>query len=281
MSDWFGTRSSIPAITAGLDLEMPGPTIFRSAKLIEDVENGLVDIKHINDRVSNVLRLVERTKASHSTKPEESLYDEDANRLAKEIATEGIVLVQNRKTVLPLRKSARVAVIGSAGVSPPMNGGGSAAAPPQYIQKPIECIRKIATPESISYAAGVKVHATVPVVPQEQIYARNGEHGIDVRYLNDGVESPILEEYQESPHVIMLGRIKPGLKSEGFSYEISTTLVPRTTGTHTIGIQATGSFVLKVNGNDVSRTNKNCERKLICADPVPNYDRSYGRELSL
>lgn len=62
---------------------------------------------------------------------------------------------------------------------------------------------------------------------------------------------PIIEEYQQMPQVVMLGRIKPGLKAEGFHNEMSTTLIPNTTGLHTIGIQATGFFVLKVNGKDV------------------------------
>jgi beta-glucosidase len=28
MSDWFATHSTAPALNAGLDLEMPGPTRF-------------------------------------------------------------------------------------------------------------------------------------------------------------------------------------------------------------------------------------------------------------
>ena len=253
MSDWYGTHSDIPALEAGLDLEMPGPSVFRGAQLVKNVQNGTVDEKLVDQRLANVLRLIERTAESHSTEPEKSLEDISGNSLAKEIGSEGIVLLQNRKSVLPLHTDRKLAVIGSAATMAPITGGGSAAAPPQYLQRPIDSIKALHShPEFVKGSGGVKVHATVPICAGQQIFARNGEHGVDVSYFNDGVEMPIIEEFQKIPQVVMLGRVKTGLKAEGFHYEISTTLIPSTTGQHTIGIQATGSFLLKINGKDVS-----------------------------
>ncbi|KFY90715.1 hypothetical protein V500_05004 [Pseudogymnoascus sp. VKM F-4518 (FW-2643)] len=252
MSDWYGTNSDIAALKAGLDLEMPGPSVFRGASLVENVQNGTVDEKLVDQRLASVLRLIGRTAESHSTEPEKSLDDKSGNNLAKEIGTEGIVLLQNRKSVLPLQRTQKLAVIGSAATTPPISGGGSAAAPPQYLQRPIDSIKALHSyPESVKCSGGVKVHATIPVCAEEHIFARNGEHGVDVSYFNDGIEIPITEEFQKLPQVVMLGRIKPGLKAEGFHYEMSTTLIPTTTGLHTIGIQATGSFLLTINGKDV------------------------------
>ncbi|KAL5347515.1 hypothetical protein ACLOAV_007827 [Pseudogymnoascus australis] len=252
MSDWYGTNSEIAALEAGLDLEMPGPSVFRGASLVKNVQNGTVDEKLVDQRAANVLRLIERTAESHSMKPERSLDDESGNCLAKEIGTEGIVLLQNRKSVLPLQKTQKLAVIGSAATTPPISGGGSAAAPPQYLQRPIDSIKALhSDPELVKGSRGVKVHVTIPICAEEQMFARNGEHGVDVSYFNDGLEMPIIEEFQKTPRIVMLGRIKPGLKAEGFHYEMSTTLIPTTSGLHTIGIQATGSFLLKVNGKDV------------------------------
>ncbi|KFY06619.1 hypothetical protein V492_07910 [Pseudogymnoascus sp. VKM F-4246] len=252
MSDWYGTNSEIPALKAGLDLEMPGPSVFRGASLVKHVQDGTVDKELIDQRLASVLRLIKRTEESHSTEPEKSLDDRSGNSLAKEIGTEGIVLLQNRKSVLPLQGNQKLAVIGSAATTPPISGGGSAAAPPQYFQRPIDSIRALhSNPELVKSSGGVKVHATIPICAEDHIYARNGEHGVDVRYFNNGVGMPVIEEFQKLPQVIMLGRIKPGLKAEGFNYEMSTTLIPTTTGLHTIGIQATGSFVLTVNGKDV------------------------------
>lgn len=253
MSDWYGTNSETGALKAGLDLEMPGPSVFRGASLVKNVQNGTVDEKLVDQRLANVLRLIERTAESHSTEPEKSLDDESGNCLAKEIGTEGIVLLQNRKSVLPLQKTQKLAVIGSAATTPPISGGGSASAPPQYLQRPIDSIKALHShPEFVKGSEGVKVHVTIPTCAEERMFARNGEHGVDVSYFNDGIETPVTKEFQKIPRVVMLGRIKPGLKAEGFHYEMSTTVIPTTTGLHTIGIHATGSFLLTVNGKEVS-----------------------------
>ena len=42
ISDWFGTRSTIEAANAGLDLEMPGPPRMFGERLAEAVRNGQV-----------------------------------------------------------------------------------------------------------------------------------------------------------------------------------------------------------------------------------------------
>ena len=40
VSDWFATHSTAPALRAGLDLEMPGPSRFRGERLLEAVRAG-------------------------------------------------------------------------------------------------------------------------------------------------------------------------------------------------------------------------------------------------
>jgi beta-glucosidase len=40
MSDWVGTYSTVEAINAGLDLEMPGPTKSRGQLLLDVVQEG-------------------------------------------------------------------------------------------------------------------------------------------------------------------------------------------------------------------------------------------------
>ena len=65
MSDWYGTYTSDTAIRAGLDIEMPGPTKFRSlSEILHMVVSKELHIKHINDRVRNVLKLVQFAQGS-------------------------------------------------------------------------------------------------------------------------------------------------------------------------------------------------------------------------
>ena len=47
MSDWFGLHSTVEALAAGLDLEMPGPTRFRGQALLDAVERGDVTVEHV------------------------------------------------------------------------------------------------------------------------------------------------------------------------------------------------------------------------------------------
>ncbi|KAG4434621.1 hypothetical protein IFR05_009885 [Cadophora sp. M221] len=256
MSDWYGTRSGVPALEAGLDLEMPGPTIHRSSLILEKVKSGELDISVLNQRAAKVLELVKQTKKSYSEseKEETSLVDEAANLLARQVATEGIVLLQNRKSVLPLRKFQRLAVIGSQATTPSISGGGSAAAPPQYTQRPLDSIRALsADPENIQTTKGVKIHNVIPTIPVSQIFAKDGSNGINVRYFNNGSDQPVIDEIHPAPAAVMFGRLRDELKAEAFHYEISTTVIPKTTGLHTIGARTTGSCVVKVNGKEVAQ----------------------------
>ena len=58
MSDWFGSHATAPTVSAGLDLEMPGPSRDLGAKLIAAVEAGEVSAQLVRERVLNVLRLM-------------------------------------------------------------------------------------------------------------------------------------------------------------------------------------------------------------------------------
>ena len=63
MSDWFGSRSTAPTVSAGLDLEMPGPTRDRGDKLVAAVAAGDVSRETGAARALNMLRLMDRTGA--------------------------------------------------------------------------------------------------------------------------------------------------------------------------------------------------------------------------
>ena len=106
-------------------------------------------------------------------------------------------------------------------------------------------------PDLVQEAPGVRIHNVIPMIPKEQIFARDGSNGINVRYFNDGSDKPIIDEIHPHPQAMMFGRLREGIKAEGFHYEISTTLIPKTTGLHTIGARTTGSCVVKVNGKEV------------------------------
>ncbi|KAJ2967265.1 hypothetical protein NQ176_g9743 [Zarea fungicola] len=63
MSDWYGTYSTNDAITAGLDLEMPGPSRFRGEALQFNASTGKPFIHHIDARVRALLQLVKKVSS--------------------------------------------------------------------------------------------------------------------------------------------------------------------------------------------------------------------------
>ncbi|KAL4748228.1 hypothetical protein BDW72DRAFT_205812 [Aspergillus terricola var. indicus] len=255
ISDWFATKSTAASVNAGLDLEMPGQTVFRGERLVDAVQRGLVDEQRVDESAARVLALIEATRDSQSGEPERSELRPETSSLALRIASEGVVLLKNEHHVLPLdmRCAPRIAVIGVPAAEPVISGGGSASAPPQFIQRPLECIRTAhPVPSLVEYVRGVKTNRIVPTVRLVQTRSQSGEPGFDIAYFNQGCDVPVYTEHQKVPVVAMVRDLKPGLEATGFRYEISTTITPATTGVHTLAARVTGAFSLLVNDNVVA-----------------------------
>ncbi|KPM40554.1 Beta-glucosidase B [Neonectria ditissima] len=253
MSDWFGTRSTVQAIKAGLDLEMPFP-IFRGKKLLKAIESGEVSEQTIDARVAKVLQLRNKTRPSHGEGPETSKITEESNAIAREAASEGVVLLKNSNNTLPLDVSGalKIAVIGEYGQRPILTGGGSASCKPQYRQIPHELLREAhKSLENVQYSAGVRTRVFVPMAESDILTAQSGQKGVDVSYFNDDSTEPLLTETLDIARVFMLGDYEKGLKMPGSRLEMSTSLVPKSTGTHLLAVRHSGAFSLKIDGAEV------------------------------
>ena len=105
MSDWGGTYSVSDAVNNGLDLEMPGPSNWRGARLLQAAQTGEAKAEAIDDAVRRMLRLIARTGAQMGDMDRpEKIHDDPAHRaLIRQAAAEGMVLLKNAGHVLPLR----------------------------------------------------------------------------------------------------------------------------------------------------------------------------------
>jgi beta-glucosidase len=255
MSDWYGTKSTTEALDAGLDLEMPGPSVFRGSKLMDAVKRKDISEEALDSAVANVLTMIDRTNPSHSDKEEETLICDSTSAMALRAASEGIVLLKNDNNILPLDMSGnlKVALIGAAATNPSITGGGSACAKPQYVHTPLNCFQDACNdPKQVSFAHGVNAHYVVPLMPVNMMKSREGLPGVTVDYFLDGSDSPVYSENSEQPVVVMLGRLKPGLTQTGFHFIMETTITANQSGNHTLAVQATGEFTLCVDGIEVS-----------------------------
>ncbi|KAF4552548.1 Glycosyl hydrolase family 3 C-terminal domain-containing protein 8 [Elsinoe fawcettii] len=250
MSDWYGTHS-VGALTSGLDLEMPGPSVHRGNRLIKAIGDGDINMADVDEAVDRVLTMIDRTTTSHSDLEERTIISEETNIMARQVASEGMVLLKNDHSTLPLdmRTAPKIAVIGDPAINPTISGGGSACAQPQYLQRPFDCI-KAAHPLSnmVKYAAGVNPKHCIPMLSSSMLHLPGNARGVLVEYFNSANTDAVFSEVLKIPQVVMLGRLKPGLNQSGFHYRMTTYIVPETSGLHTIGVQVTGAFSLRCDG---------------------------------
>lgn len=128
VSDWFGTHSLAPAVTAGLDMEMPGSPHFSGMR--EAIAAGSVTQARLDDMVHRIVRAVFAV-GLYDDPVSPGTVDAAANlAVAQAVAEQGTVLLQNRG-VLPLPPGlGSIAVIGPRADVGVLSGGGSADVTP-------------------------------------------------------------------------------------------------------------------------------------------------------
>ncbi|WP_226482843.1 beta-glucosidase family protein [Natrinema amylolyticum] len=159
VSDWWGTRSTVEAALAGLDIEMPGveleaylpdeadddadgpddedgelppipdvPAYF-GEPLREAIESGAVDESILDEKISRLLRLMESVGRFEDDEHEGELDTPEHRQLAREIAVDGTVMLTN-DGALPLDESDSIALIGPNADAAKLGGGGSSEVSP-------------------------------------------------------------------------------------------------------------------------------------------------------
>jgi beta-glucosidase len=149
VSDWGAVYHRVPALLAGLDLEMP-PALGRSPEaVVAAVESGEVPAEVLDARVRRVLELV--AKGMPVLELDESFDAEAHHALARAAAAESIVLLTN-DGLLPLAPDARIAVVGEFARTPRFQGAGSSQVNPTRVDSLLEQLR--AARGEVSFAPG-------------------------------------------------------------------------------------------------------------------------------
>lgn len=241
MSDWFGSRTCAPTVNAGLDLEMPGPTRDRGARLVKAVEAGEVSREVVRERALNMLRLMERTGALDDHRPfEERAEDRPEHRaLIRRAGASGTVLLKN-DGMLPLANPQRIAVIGPNAKVAQIMGGGSAQLNPHYRVSPWDGLVARLGADRLTYAQGCMNHRWEPLV--ENVTAQF--------YANETLDGdPVHTEPMETSVAFWLegaggGKVDP----EHFSARVTGSFTADETGPHSFGLHAAALARLYVDG---------------------------------
>jgi beta-glucosidase len=253
ISDWGSTYSTAPTVNAGMDLEMPGGPPMKAMlerpatqasgnsggwlvaeKVLAEVKAGHITESALDDNVGPILRVIFLSglfEFPHTALGDVDTTDQQA--VAREAATEGIVLLKNTGTLLPLdrAKVKTIAVIGPNALAARTGGGGSSLVKPKYAVTPLEGIRNRAgsgiqvtsalgvgmegedpaqdTPDArakaLQEAADAASKADVAVVVVGR-YFKNEAEGFDVKTMDlpAGQDEMIAAVEKANPHTIVV-----------------------------------------------------------------------------
>ncbi|MFB6655154.1 glycoside hydrolase family 3 protein [Streptomyces microflavus] len=247
VSDWLAARTTVGAITGGLDAAMPGPRTVYGEALADAVRAGEVDEKIVDLAVRNILLLAARTGALESAPPAvpaaalPATVDGDA--LAREIARRSFVLVRNEvrdgADALPLAPGTTVALSGALARDARVLGGGSALVFPDHVVSPLDGLTAALPEGALTYAVGAD--------PSDELAI--AEAGFDLTAVCRDVSGAVLATVPlPSGQIQWIGADLPdGVTHDTLdTVEITGTFTPRASGEHTFGTRGTGSFALTV-----------------------------------
>ena len=169
VSDWGGVHNTEEAIYNGMDMEFGSWTnglskgmgnaydnYYLAHPYLKQIKEGKMGTKELDDKVRRILRLAFRTTMNRN-RPYGAMLSEEHIAAARKIGEEGIVLLQNKKNILPidLNRTKKIAVIGENALKMMTVGGGSSSLKVQYECSPLDGIkRRIGDGIEISYARG-------------------------------------------------------------------------------------------------------------------------------
>ena len=250
MSDWFGSRSTAPTVNAGLDLEMPGPTRDRGAKLLAAVEAGEVSAETVARTGAECAAADGAVGSLSDHRPHEEHADDrpEHRALIRRAGAEGTVLMKNKGGVLPLSMAGtgKIAVIGPNAKTAQIMGGGSAQLNPHYRVTPWDGIAAALGGESrLSYATGALNNKFEPML--EGMF--KAEY-----FASRDLSGPVVHsETIENVQAFLFGAIAEGkVDPMAFSLRLTGAFTPKGSGIHQGGVFASGPIRLLVDGKLVA-----------------------------
>ncbi|MRX73717.1 glycosyl hydrolase [Bacillus lacus] len=123
VSDWGAVNEREKGVASGLDLEMPSSYGNGEGRILAAISSGELSEKDLDTAVERVLTVI--FKAVDQRKKGADYDRDEHHQLAREAASESMVLLKNEGAVLPLASEGKLAVIGAFAKQPRFQGGGS------------------------------------------------------------------------------------------------------------------------------------------------------------
>ncbi len=190
MSDWGAVHSSIPTANGAMDLEMPKGEFLNQKTLLPAIQKGEVMRSTIDDKIRRILRTIFKLGLFEkpSLKDNYKVGTKENREAAFLAAREGIVLLKNQNSILPLdfSKLNSVAVIGPNAAKARIGGGGSSQVDPIKAPSPLEILQKnFGKKVKINFAAGVKLDGETIPIASKYLSTNTGEEGLFGEYFDN------------------------------------------------------------------------------------------------
>lgn len=192
VTDWGACNDRVEGLKAGQDLEMPASNGLNDARIVEAVSSGALDEAVLNLAVERLLKLIFKAAENRKTGYR---YDQPAHHaLARRAAAESMVLLKNEDHILPLKKNAKIALIGAFARQPRYQGSGSSLINPARLDNAHDELAKVTT--NFTYAAGYDLITDRPdeaLIDEACAAARNADvaivfAGLPAAYESEGFD---------------------------------------------------------------------------------------------
>ncbi|MCH8476016.1 MAG: glycoside hydrolase family 3 C-terminal domain-containing protein [Opitutales bacterium] len=147
VSDWGGVHDAEEAARNGLDVEMGGnlKELFLDQPFLQGLREGHYEEALVDDKVRRILRVMLTIGKDQTGRQAGARNTPRHQKIARQMAAESFVLLQNEKGFLPLneRKIKTLAVIGENATLRHARGGGSSGIKAQYEITPLEGLQEL------------------------------------------------------------------------------------------------------------------------------------------
>ncbi len=276
VSDWWGTRSTIAALVAGTDLEMPGPAAQRGAQLVEAVQDGRVERHVVAQAATRLLALYERVGAldGDGPGPDRTLDTDEERMTLRRAAASSMVLLRNTtvgdRPVLPLPEdfAGRLAVIGPNAAVGQFNGGGSAIVRPSHASHPLDALSDRLSGAHVEHAPGCVIDVRRPPIDQRRVSDARVELFRDPDAAGDDQTLPDRVLMVDTSRLLWFDDPFEAGRAPAFSARYRTTFTADRAGEWSFGLISVGDAQLLVDG-EVRIDNGDTELPAVAAAGKP------------
>ena len=268
ISDFNAIHNAFKGAWAGTDIDMPSGLQFTEANLMPYVWSGQLTQNVIDDKVKRNLRAVVSYDFQKNLNTAKTLdHPEYGARAALNTAREAIVLLRNEKTsagrpLLPLAKTAKVAVIGDWANQAPASPFGTANSPPNSYVTELSGLQQLASSSSnVTYLSEMSLNPKSSVWYQPSTGSSNiSNSGVKAEYFANTSFSGTPAQTRVEPGVNLNWTTSTNETNTGtttvsgfsptagnFSARFTANIKPVVSGPQVFKIRADGPYKLWVN----------------------------------